>query len=690
MDKQNDKEIRDDESLSTTDNREPEVAPDTQAVLEKFDRDSTTRNYRSKTVYYIMMIIAILYSLFHIYLVFNPMPTLQSRSIHVAIGLVLIFLLYPMYKSQDRGKVPIYDWILSIGGISTALYIYVEYNEIMTSRISPNTMDIIMGILAVILVLEAARRVTGLILPILALIFLSYPFFSHMDFLPNMMMTREYDIGDIFRQLYLSTEGLFSTAIGASLNFIFLFILFGAFLQKSGMGQFFNDLALAIAGSYKGGPAKVAVISSGFMGSINGAAVANVVSTGAFTIPLMKKVGYDKNFSGAVEASSSVGGQILPPIMGASAFIMAETTGINYGVIALGAMFPAILYYFAVIMQVHYRAGKKNLKGISRDNLPVIKEVLLERGHLLIPLVGLVVMLFLNFPIARAALYTLALTVVVAMLRKTTRMSVKDVVLALASGAQQALSVMIACAVVGIIIGVVSLTGFASIMTSAIASIGAGSLFLTLFFTMIASMILGMGLPSIPAYIITATMAAPALAEFGIPILVAHMFVFYFGIFANVTPPVALAAFAGAGVSGGDPMRTGFQALKLSVAGFLIPFIFVYEPAMLLVDVEGLATNAREYPLASAIDVIMVVASTLIGLIAIAAALEGWFMKRINWVMRILLIGSAVLLIVPETWSDIAGVATAIVLLGLNYMSYKKHGDGHGAAVNETVSLDDV
>lgn len=690
MDKQNDKEIRDDESLSTTDNREPEVAPDTQAVLEKFDRDSTTRNYRSKTVYYIMMIIAILYSLFHIYLVFNPMPTLQSRSIHVAIGLVLIFLLYPMYKSQDRGKVPIYDWILSIGGISTALYIYVEYNEIMTSRISPNTMDIIMGILAVILVLEAARRVTGLILPILALIFLSYPFFSHMDFLPNMMMTREYDIGDIFRQLYLSTEGLFSTAIGASLNFIFLFILFGAFLQKSGMGQFFNDLALAIAGGYKGGPAKVAVISSGFMGSINGAAVANVVSTGAFTIPLMKKVGYDKNFSGAVEASSSVGGQILPPIMGASAFIMAETTGINYGVIALGAMFPAILYYFAVIMQVHYRAGKKNLKGISRDNLPVIKEVLLERGHLLIPLVGLVVMLFLNFPIARAALYTLALTVVVAMLRKTTRMSVKDVVLALASGAQQALSVMIACAVVGIIIGVVSLTGFASIMTSAIASIGAGSLFLTLFFTMIASMILGMGLPSIPAYIITATMAAPALAEFGIPILVAHMFVFYFGIFANVTPPVALAAFAGAGVSGGDPMRTGFQALKLSVAGFLIPFIFVYEPAMLLVDVEGLATNAREYPLASAIDVIMVVISTLIGLIAIAAALEGWFMKRINWVMRILLIGSAVLLIVPETWSDIAGVATAIVLLGLNYISYKKHGDGHGAAVNETVSLDDV
>lgn len=690
MDKHNDKELRDEKSLSTTEIREPEVAPDTQAVLEKFDRDSTTRKYRSKTIYYIMMIIAISYSLFHIYLVFNPMPTLQSRSIHVAIGLVLIFLLYPMYKQQDRGKVPIYDWVLSLAGIATAAYIYIEYTEIMTARISPNTMDIIMGILAVILVLEAARRVTGLILPILALIFLSYPFFSHMEFLPNMMMTRQYDIGDIFRQLYLSTEGLFSTAIGASLNFIFLFILFGAFLQKSGMGQFFNDLALAIAGGNKGGPAKVAVVSSGFMGSINGAAVANVVSTGAFTIPLMKKVGYDRNFAGAVEASSSVGGQILPPIMGASAFIMAETTGINYGVIALGAMFPALLYYFAVIMQVHYRAGKKNLKGISRENLPVIKEVLLERGHLLIPLVGLVVMLFLNFPIARAALYTLLLTVIVATLRKSTRMSIKDIVMALASGAQQALSVMIACAVVGIIIGVVSLTGFASIMTSAIASIGAGSLFLTLFFTMIASMILGMGLPSIPAYIITATMAAPALAEFGIPVLVAHMFVFYFGIFANVTPPVALAAFAGAGISGGDPMRTGFQALKLSIAGFLIPFIFVYEPAMLMVNIEGLASNAREYPMAAATDIMMVVLSTIVGLVALAAALEGWFMRRINWFMRIILIAASLLLVIPETWSDIVGISVVILLLGLNYMTYKKHGDGHGDAGKETISIENL
>lgn len=652
---------------------EPAVAPDTQAIQEKYDKDARTRKFSSKGTVWTVTILAVLYSLFHLYMVFNPMPALQQRSIHVAVGLALVYMLYPMFKKQDRSKLPILDWLLAAASLFTAGYILIEYQAIVTERGGiPNTIDILMAIVTVLLILEAARRVTGWILPILALVFLAYPFFSHMDFLPNMMLTRPFDLGDIFGQLYLKTEGLYSTAIGASVNFIFLFILFGAFLQKSGMGQFFNDLALALAGAQRGGPAKVAVVSSGFMGSINGAAVANVVSTGAFTIPLMKKVGYGKNFAGAVEASASVGGQILPPIMGASAFIMAETTGINYGTIALAAMFPALLYYFAVIMQVHYRAGKENLLGIPKADLPRIKEVMKERGHLLLPLIGLVVMLFMNMPIPRAAIFTIFLTIIVASLRKTTRMSLRDIFDGLALGAQQALSVMIACAVVGIIIGVVSLTSFGAIMTSAIAGLGAGSLFLTLFFTMIASMVLGMGLPSIPAYIITATMAAPALAEFGVPILLAHMFVFYFGIFANVTPPVALAAFAGAGIADGDPMKTGFQALKLSLAGFLIPFIFIYEPAMLLVDVEGLMTNAREYPLANFIDVGMVVASTTIGLIALAAGLEGFFKTHLNPLLRVLLVVSALLLVVPEGYTDIIGLGLAIVIFILNYTKWKK------------------
>ncbi len=652
---------------------EPAVAPDTQAVQEKYDKDSRTRKFSSKSTVWIVTIVAVLYSLFHLYMVFNPMPALQQRSIHVAVGLALVYMLYPMFKKQDRSKLPILDWALAAASLFTAGYILIEYQAIVTERGGiPNTVDIIMAIVTVLLILEAARRVTGWILPILALIFLAYPFFSHMDFLPNMMLTRPFDLGDIFGQLYLKTEGLYSTAIGASVNFIFLFILFGAFLQKSGMGQFFNDLAMALAGAQRGGPAKVAVVSSGFMGSINGAAVANVVSTGAFTIPLMKKVGYHKNFAGAVEASASVGGQILPPIMGASAFIMAETTGINYGTIALAAMFPALLYYFAVILQVHYRAGKRNLKGIPKADLPRVKQVMKERGHLLIPLVGLIVMLFMNMPIPRAAIFTIFLTIIIASLRKTTRMSFKDIFDGLALGAQQALSVMIACAVVGIIIGVVSLTSFGAIMTSAIAGLGAGSLFLTLFFTMIASMVLGMGLPSIPAYIITATMAAPALAEFGVPILLAHMFVFYFGIFANVTPPVALAAFAGAGIADGDPMRTGFQALKLSLAGFLIPFIFIYEPAMLLVDIDGLMTNAREYPLASFMDIAIVVASTAIGLTALSAGLEGFFKTHINPLLRAVLIGSAVLLVVPETYTDVIGLSIAVIIFILNYAKWKK------------------
>src|SRR5699024_2953429 len=269
-------------------------------------------------------------------------------------------------------------------------------------------------VLTVVLIFEATRRVTGFILPILALLFLIYPFISSLDFMPNLLYTRPFDFGDVFGHLYTKTEGLYSTAIGAPLNFIFLFILFGAFLQKSGMGLFFNDLALALAGGYKVGPAKVAVVSSGFMGSINGAAVANVVSTGAFTIPLMKNVGYGRTFAGAVEASSSIGGQILPPIMGASAFIMAETTGIKYSTIALAAAIPALLYFGAVIMQVHFRAGRNNLTGISKAALPQVSTVLKERGHLLLPIVALIYMLYLNLPIGRAAIYTIGITILVA------------------------------------------------------------------------------------------------------------------------------------------------------------------------------------------------------------------------------------------------------------------------------------
>ena len=644
-----------------------------QELLEKFDRESVTRNPINKSVRWFIAALAISYSLFHLYITFNPLPELIQRAAHVSIGLALIFLLYPARQASSRQKVAWTDWIWVIASFASFFYLFKEYQAIMTTRGGiPNTLDIVFSIMTVVLVVEAARRVMGWMLPILGLIFLSYPFVSHFEWMPDRLLTRPYTFSDIFGQMYLKTEGLYSSAIGASVTFIFLFILFGAFLAKSGMGKLFNDLAMALAGHKQGGPAKVAVISSGFMGSINGTAVANVVGTGSFTIPLMKKIGYHKNFAGAVEASASVGGQILPPVMGASAFIMAETTGVSYGTIALAAVLPALLYYLGVMAQVHFRAGRDHLKGVPKADLPRVKEVLKERGHLLFPIVALVFFLFQSIPVSYAAVYTILLTIVVAAFRKSTRMGPKEILEALADGAKQSLSVMAACAVVGIIIGVVSLTSFGSVMTSSIMSIGAGSLFLTLFFTMIASMILGMGLPSIPAYIITATMAAPALANFDIPILVAHMFVFYFGLFANITPPVALAAFAGAGIAGGDPMRTGFLALRLSLAGFIVPFLFVYNPAMLMIDTTDIAVNAKEFALPAWNVILSITVTSIVGILALGAAVEGYFKTAMNWFWRIFLGVGALMMIVPETMTDIIGTIMVIIAIGFNIIQARK------------------
>lgn len=651
---------------------ELEVQAHNQAILEKYDRESITRQIAQGPIKYFIAAICILYSLFHLYITFNPMPALLQRSVHVGIGFALIFLIFPASKKSSRKHVAWYDWIWFVLSLTGMGYLIYEYQDIVTSRGGmANQVDVIFSLITVVCVMEGSRRITGWILPILAGIFLVYPFVSHLDFMPDRLLTRPYDMGDIFGQLFLKTEGLYSVAIGASVTFIFLFILFGAFLARSGMGQLFNDLALALAGDKKGGPAKVAVISSGFMGSINGSALSNVVSTGAFTIPLMKKVGYHKDFAGAVEASASVGGQILPPIMGASAFIMAETTGLPYSTIALAALLPAILYYLGVIAQVHFRAGRRDLKGMAKESLPQVKEVLKARGHMLLPIVFLIYLLIENVPVGYAAAYTIGFTVLISMLRKETRMGVSDILAALEDGAKQSLAVMAACAVVGIIIGVVSLTSFGTVMTSSIVTLGAGSLFLTLILTMLASMVLGMGLPSIPAYIITATMAAPALAGFDIPILSAHMFVFYFGIFANITPPVCLAAFAGAGISGGDPMKTGFLSLKLALAGFIVPFMFIYNPTMLMIDPTGLAVTAKDFPLPPVLDIVMVAVTSITGVIALSAALEGYFKRAMNPVTRAILAIGALLLIYPELTTSITGGAIVLVIAVWNMRTNK-------------------
>lgn len=655
-----------DSQAHATQQNQPSVStPDVGEKLEQFDRESRTREFTSPVTHWIFIAFAVLVSLYHMYIAyFGAPPALLHRSLHVGAILMLCFAMYPAHKKASRQRIAPYDLVLIVASASTFGYIWLNYQDILDRIVSPNTADVVFAAVLVVLVIEASRRVTGWALPILSLVFLAFALFGQHG--PLRFQHRGYEVEDILDFLYLTNEGIFSTAVAVAASYIFLFVLFGAVLQKSGLGQFFNDIALALAGRSRGGPAKVAVISSGFLGSINGSAIANVVTTGAFTIPLMKKVGFKPYFAGGVEASASVGGQILPPIMGASAFIMAETLGMQYTEVAIAALIPAVLYYIGVIMQVHFRAVKDGLSGISSENLPAVKEVLKERGHLLVPLVILVYMLFFSGQtILFSALLTILATIAIAQVRGNTRMSGKDIIYALADGAKTSVAVSIACACVGIIVGVVTLTGFGVKLANAIVILGEGSLLLSLVLTMIACIILGMGLPSIPAYIITSTMAAPALAELGVEALVAHLFVFYFGLFANITPPVALAGFAAAGLAGDDPMKTSVQAMRLAIAGYFIPFMFVYNPGLLLQDVTW-ASGA------------LVVGTAIVGVCMLSAAVEGYVRTRLPLVVRVLVGVGGLALLLPGLLSDAVGVG--ILVIGLAQQLLAKRSE----SANET------
>jgi len=629
-------------------------------LLEEFDSESRYRVFSGKFAGLAVKAFAILVALYHLYgAVFGTPVTLKHRSLHVAMILALSFIFYPFRKKASRDKAAWYDIALALLAAVTTVYVFVDYIGIVGRAGMPNMADLLVGATLIFLVLESARRVTGWALPVLGMAFMAYALFGRS--LPGFFGHRGYSWADLSSFLFVSTDGVYGTAIGVSASYIYLFILFGAFMEKSGMGQFINDIALALAGHQKGGPAKVSVIASALLGTINGSAVANVVTTGTFTIPLMKKTGYDRDFAGAVEASSSVGGQLMPPIMGAAAFIMAEVLGIQYKVIAVAAILPALLYYVGIIVQVHLRARKCGLEGVSRENLPKAWVVMKERGHLLLPIVFLLVMLFASGKtVIFSAFMTILVTIATSMIRKSTRMSLKDVADALFEGTRSMVPVAIACASVGIVIGVASLTGFGLSMASAIVALGGKSLFLTLVFTMVACMILGMGLPSIPAYLITATMAAPALVRLGIDPLVAHLFVFYFAMFANITPPVALASFAAAGLSGGSPMRTGFTSLKLSLAGFIVPYMFVYNDALLLQG-TGFVEGA------------LVMLTSICGVLVLGTAVEGYLISRMGAVQRIIAMAAAILLMTPNHAQDLIGAALAAVVIAAQVVHYRKH-----------------
>ena len=621
-----------------------------QEIIRKLDKESATRTFKNPLIKKIFFGACLLVSCYHLYTAaFGPPVTLVHRSLHVAMIMALGFLMYPAGKSSDMTKPSIFDLLLALLSFAAPIYIWTDYLGVVERAGNPNDTDLAMATLLVVLVLECSRRVTGNALTILSIVFIVYGLFGR-EF-PGMFMHRGYDWASLSNHFFANTEGIYGTSVSVAASYIFLFILFGTVMSKCGMGQFFNDIALALAGHTKGGPAKVSVIASGFLGSINGSAVANVVTTGAFTIPLMKKTGYSKEFAGAVEAAASVGGQLLPPIMGAAAFIMAEMISVQYSTIITWAAIPALLYYLSIVLQVHLRASKDGLVGLPKDQLPKTSDVMKRRSHLLLPVIFLLYMLFFSgTTVIFSAVLTILVTIVVSMFREETRMTFSSFLDALADGAKQTVSVAVACACVGIIIGVCSKTGFGLTMANTIIALGSTSLLFTLFFTMITCMILGMGLPSIPAYIITATIAAPALAKLGIPAGAAHMFSFYYAMFANLTPPVALASFAAAGLSGGNPMKTGVASVKLAIAGFIVPFMFVYAPQLMLINTT-FAEGA------------WVATSACVGVFLIAVAVEGYlFVPMAAW-LRVIAAAGSLLLIKPGLETDAIGLAVLVLIV---------------------------
>lgn len=624
-----------------------------QKLLEKYDPEAGTRKLGG-VLGWIVFFGLLAFSLFHLYTgVFGMLTAQLQRSIHLGFALALIFLLFPARK-KDRGrkhKVAWYDIVLAILGIAVGAYWPLFIDEIVMRAGRLTEIDFYVGLTAVLLVLEATRRAVGLPITIIAVIFLAYAMFG--PYMPAFLAHRGLDLERLVQTMFFTTEGILGTPLGVSATFIFLFLLFGSFLVKTGVGQYFNDLAVSIAGKRTGGPAKVAIFSSALQGTISGSSVANVVTSGSFTIPMMKKLGYKKEFAGAVEATASTGGQIMPPIMGAAAFLMVEFIGggITYWDIAKAAAIPALLYFAGVWIMTHFEAKRVGLRGLKDEEMPNRKEVM-KKIYLLLPILAVIILLMSGMSVIRAALWSIVITVAVSMISKETRIGFRDAIDALVDGARTALGVAAATAAAGIIVGVVVKTGLGLKMANGLLDLSGGLLIPTLMLTMVAAIILGMGSPTTANYVITSTIAAPAIILLGVPDLSAHLFVFYFGIVADVTPPVALAAFAAAGVSGGDPIKTGVTASKLAIGAFIIPYMFVLSPELLMIDTTW-------YYL------IWVVFTALAGMMAIGAGVIGYWLRKLNIFERLLGIAGGLLLIYPEGVTDIVGLVIFILLIAL-------------------------
>ena len=642
---------------------------------------------------------------------FAPLSSLPTRSIHVGFLLALSFLIYPVSAKGDRTRIALHDALLAVVAFALALYHLVFESALIQRSGDPSVADLVVGTVFIVLLFDAARRVLGIALPIICAAFLAYGLFG--QFLPSVLAHRGYGFDQIVGQLFLGTEGIFGIPTLVSATYIFLFILFGSFLEHAGMINLFNSIALGFVGHARGGPAKVAVISSGMMGTISGSGVANVLTVGQFTIPLMKRFGYSPIFAGAVEATASMGGQIMPPVMGAVAFIMAETLNLPYVAIVKAAVVPAVLYYATAFWMVHLEAGRAGLHGLAKSECPNPWTAIRQKWYLMLPLAVLVFMLFDGFTPMFSGLVGLALTAILilgvaaaahigprafryafwiaigaglgaylrygfdrygvtpiiavigAMLVVTTLLKGGRATLAtmrnsLVDGARQAVAVGIACAIVGVIIGVLTLTGAASNFAEFVLNVGSRSLFLSLLLTMIVCLILGMGIPTIPNYIITSAIAAPALLKLGVPLIVSHMFVFYFGIMADLTPPVALAAFAAASIAKASPMRIGWKATHIAIAGFVIPYMAVYDPALMLQPTSpGAAVDW--------LAVVYVVGKTVLAIGLWGAAAIGYLRGRINVLERVIAFAAAALLVAAAPWTDDVGFAASATFIAWHF-----------------------
>jgi TRAP transporter 4TM/12TM fusion protein len=617
----------------------PELSDEEKLKLLQ-DRFELTRD-QSGILKKLTILIAVLMSAFHLWSAgISMLPQPQHKAIHLAFALVLTFLIYPSGPAQKK-KFPWYDGLLAVLSAAGGAYLVIFYWDLIYRAGSPFTMDIVMGAITLVLIFEATRRTMGWPLVIVGLVFLGYALFG--QYLPGTISHRGYSVERIVEHMFLTGEGIYGVAIYVTATYVFIFVLLGSFLGVTGGAKSFIDLAFSVTGKYRGGPAKAAVVASGLMGMISGSSFANVAGTGTFTIPLMKSVGYKREFAGGVEAAASSGGQIMPPIMGAAAFIMAEMTGVPYGKLIIHAAIPAILYYLAVFVMVDLEAAKLGLAGISREKLPKFFSTLKNGAFLLLAPFSIIYLLIIGYSPIKASFLAVMIVVVVSMFKKETRINTSRLIEALDKGARGALSIISACAVAGVIVGTVTLTGLGLKFADLIITLSGGMLIPALFLTMIAAIIMGMGMPTTALYIILGTMVAPALVKMNVPVIAAHLFIFYYGCFAAVTPPVALSSYLAAAIAKADPFKTALSGLKLTSTAFLMPFIFALSPALLLLDTP-------------VIDTLGVVVSAVIGVLALSWSLQGYLSRPLNIFLRVVLFVAAIVLISPGLVSDIVGI----------------------------------